>query len=1397
MPDGAAAAARATADARQGELRAARTGGRPAAPLLKERRQDRDPGPERGEDDVRDQDRTRPEADGAEPGGRSAAGPPDGPGTEQAAPGADRRGDGSSVRFVELDVERLLPPLWGQSPEQHQDEVRGVRQGLAEDRAVAKERLAAFTAGRRAQSVQLASLVPQLTQQVNNAKAAALGRIGSAETSGAAAVRAAVSSARSAVRARARAARAQVESGYAAAVGAMGTAAAGARTGMESGARAADQAVTTKQNGQLTALGELYTRTEQRIRDAAGAAGGRAVGEAAKRAEQYRAKMIHRDDNWWDGPLTDNRCKAQANAAKAVGDAYKAELPKAADEPVGDLMAGKPQSEQSVRQIADDVRRTLTTVLDQSGTALKGAHDQSVRGAAEARTAALAAIDKALGAAESSLVRLRSARLAAIRAQAAQQRQAVARSAVGAIAAIGERATTARTGLDRGLGEFIRILGEDEVPDPEQLEEVLRETGARFDAQLAGVAQELRTRATQAEASLAAAAQHTTGTLAAAAAKAGGLARQTAASSGQALTTTATRTVQGLQQVQQGFAQNARQLQTGHGEADQQILQGLDAAYTELAAQFAKGSDGQVAAIAQAFDKAATVDIHPKIDEEAKKARDKVKPRWKSVLTILIVIVVVIALTIALGPLVIGAVTAGAAALGAGAAAAAIGTIVGGAIVGAAAGAVGQVVSNALNGQPLLDGVLKAAVFGAIGGAIGGGVSASVAKTALSTGVRVGIEMASEVVVELGLGAANAAISGQQYTWQDALLGVATTVAVTGVMANPRVQAMTQRVQVNIAAGLGRLGIQVPSTAGTVDAPDAPRTPDTTRTEVTVPDAPSAPRPGISGPGPDGGAPGGTPNGERPPGRGPDGATSWDTSDIDPTGGSGSADGPVRPSDQVRIEAELRVALGALGDRVDVTIDPDLPGRTVRVHYDLGEDGLIGNIRMRAGPSATPADIRLHAPTAQTMLRYGGLTGRVRQILRQLGEWVGLHGSPPVGSRAWEARLELEKLPRIIADRARACADADPALRAQLEAELTSLASQVEAHANTLREWNTDPGRGYVAAEPREELTAAVNRLPDEVRAALLTDGRYFRLSPSGSVLELRVTSDRSVLKRWDLSKDPPAELPEGTRVEPKRFSEGLTREEAFDQLGGNDPAREFGAFIKLLEDHGLIPDKETFIRGMQEPGGLTHRTVRSNAKDGYVQQLAEKLTHAELLTASKTLGSGDQGSLGEAWYAHHYAQNATPQVTVTPKQAEDSGFTISTERRIDLLDGNTIREIKNITLKDETKYRKQLQDLVNMIGRDIPVGDGHRSVDGVVYSILDPIGFRTNADWLLSFLAANEGLNLRLEVFNASGQRAVIHAGSGLDFSLGLGGLSPDGCGGKPLDAWLGDRTAPDGGTG
>lgn len=157
---------------------------------------------------------------------------------------------------------------------------------------------------------------------------------------------------------------------------------------------------------------------------------------------------------------------------------------------------------------------------------------------------------------------------------------------------------------------------------------------------------------------------------------------------------------------------------------------------------------------------------------------------------------------------------------------------------------------------------------------------------------------------------------------------------------------------------------------------------------------------------------------------------------------------------------------------VSITADNSLQGSTVRVYYQP-------EIQIRVGTNATPADIQLHVPTVRTLQRYSGLTGKVRALIERITNWIRRNGEPPFGSVAWEAKLELEKLPAIIqAKQAQlASGEIDAATRTQLETDIADLESQIAYHTRNLDEMDTDPGRGFIAAEIRLDSDRLLSRL--------------------------------------------------------------------------------------------------------------------------------------------------------------------------------------------------------------------------------------------------------------------------------------------------------------------------------
>jgi hypothetical protein len=101
------------------------------------------------------------------------------------------------------------------------------------------------------------------------------------------------------------------------------------------------------------------------------------------------------------------------------------------------------------------------------------------------------------------------------------------------------------------------------------------------------------------------------------------------------------------------------------------------------------------------------------------------------------------------------------------------------------------------------------------------------------------------------------------------------------------------------------------------------------------------------------------------------------------------------------------------------------------------------------------------------MKRYSGMSFHAQKLKDRIEGWVSKNGTPPVGSKAWEAKLEIQKLPNIIADRTKRLSSGDltPQQRTKLEQEVTHLEHQLDGYKKDFKAMDKDPGKGFVAAD--------------------------------------------------------------------------------------------------------------------------------------------------------------------------------------------------------------------------------------------------------------------------------------------------------------------------------------------
>lgn len=154
-----------------------------------------------------------------------------------------------------------------------------------------------------------------------------------------------------------------------------------------------------------------------------------------------------------------------------------------------------------------------------------------------------------------------------------------------------------------------------------------------------------------------------------------------------------------------------------------------------------------------------------------------------------------------------------------------------------------------------------------------------------------------------------------------------------------------------------------------------------------------------------------------------------------------------------------------MGVRVEpLTLGGDIGRGDVRITYDVSALGGITNVRVRVGPDASLSMVMHHERTLAAMRRYEGVTGSLHNLLERVRAWKTGGGHIPPGSRAFEARFELQKLPPIIQSLRQELTShtLTDETRTRIEAQITSIEQQLAIHARAFDD--LAEGLGYVAA---------------------------------------------------------------------------------------------------------------------------------------------------------------------------------------------------------------------------------------------------------------------------------------------------------------------------------------------
>jgi hypothetical protein len=216
------------------------------------------------------------------------------------------------------------------------------------------------------------------------------------------------------------------------------------------------------------------------------------------------------------------------------------------------------------------------------------------------------------------------------------------------------------------------------------------------------------------------------------------------------------------------------------------------------------------------------------------------------------------------------------------------------------------------------------------------------------------------------------------------------------------------------------------------------------------------------------------------------------------------------------------------------------------VHFDttlnpgeirVGRDGR----SIHVGPGATLGDVLGHVPTVGALKRYQGAIGIVHRVADAVGRVFG-RGGPPVGTRAFEAWHEIQKLPGLIESRRTMLLDQslDPTTRLRIEGEISRIEGQLARHVGELGDLSA--GRGYVAVEGAvpnaqtleakyraelefqpelKERLVEVERITNQVEKATALKGLQPELENAGrdldAIIRGREAAQKSVLSLRDV----------------------------------------------------------------------------------------------------------------------------------------------------------------------------------------------------------------------------------------------------------------------------------------
>ncbi len=336
-----------------------------------------------------------------------------------------------------------------------------------------------------------------------------------------------------------------------------------------------------------------------------------------------------------------------------------------------------------------------------------------------------------------------------------------------------------------------------------------------------------------------------------------------------------------------------------------------------------------------------------------------------------------------------------------------------------------------------------------------------------------------------------------------------------------------------------------------------------------------------------------------------------DPAAADPTVRGHADDSPTQATkpklDLTPSEVETRMAQG--GDPIEklqgavpkdlekiggqVRRNPDLTDGSVEVHYKYNEKGVITEIWFETGAGVTAKNIQEHIATARALRQYSGLAGRARSLVRRIATLVSIKGLPEPGTKLFEARLEVDKLQRLIDDRMSLMGSEilTPQEELKVAAEIASLKAQLDTHQRVVIAEEGGLGAGFVAVKHdehfRENAEDLLRRSEAAKEAIKAKSGkkRYgwdqffkdYAFEKTADGWRIRRIGDSAELPRLELVFDPPTStsLADATLQVKQDLDRSFPARKTRIANANKAPLTDFPEFEAELKNKGWKPDSE------------------------------------------------------------------------------------------------------------------------------------------------------------------------------------------------------------------------------